>query len=168
MKYPTEEYRGRYARALKAATNLATAAMYSTEQAPAFLHPQLREGVNVPAENLCFLPSGGGYPYDLSKAVRETRTTVVVVEPGSTMAGKPTFYFTLILSRGGKFEWHPAKQLWVSRDRKLFLVPDPDGDDPKGECFAVDRGVRTAATPWPNEVERDFGLMHGDALLLTP
>ncbi len=167
MKYPTPEFRARYARALKAATNLAAAAMYRTDKVSAFMPRPLRESINVPDENLCLLPSADGYPYHLGEAVRETRTTVLVIEPGSTTAGKPTFYFTAVICRAGKVEWHPAKRLWASIERKLFLVPDPDGEKPKSECFALERGVREAPLPWSNEAERDLGLMHGDALLLA-
>jgi hypothetical protein len=168
MKYPTPEYRSRYARALKAATNLASAAMYRTDRTPAFMPRQLRESMNVPDENLCLLPLAGSYPYGLDRAVRETRTTVLVIEPGSTMAGTPTFYVTVIICRAGKVEWHPARRLWASSERQLFLVPDPEGDEPGGECFALDRGVRAANVPWSNEAERALGLLHGDALLLAP
>src|SRR5690606_16975472 len=69
------------------------------------------------------------YPYDLTEAVRETRTTVLVIEPGSTTDGRPTFYFTVIICRGGKVEKHPAMRLWVSLERQCYLVPDPDGGD---------------------------------------
>src|SRR5690606_33483988 len=104
----------------------------------------------------------------LTEAVRETRTTVLVIEPGSTTDGRPTFYFTVIICRDGKVEKHPAMRLWASLERDLYLVPDPDGTDPEGECWALHRGVRAAATPWLTEVERDFGLLHADALLLAP
>jgi len=168
MKYPDEEYRDRYRCALKAATNLASVACYRTDQPPAFLHPRLREGVNVPAENLTLWPTGGGCPHDLGKAVREARTTVLVIEPGCTTDSRPTFYFTIVICRAGKVEWLPARRLWVDLDRKPYLVPDPDGEEPDGECFAIDRGVRSVAAPWTNKVERQFGLMHGDVLLLAP
>jgi hypothetical protein len=78
MNYPTPDYRSRYARALKAATNLASAAMYRTDRTPAFMPRQLRESMNVPDENLCLLPLAGSYPYGLDRAVHETRTTVLV------------------------------------------------------------------------------------------
>lgn len=168
MKYPNDEYRARYARAYKACQILASMMCYRTEEAPAFIPPPLREGMNVPAENLCLLPTADGYPYDLTKAVRETRTTVLLIEPGSTTDGRPTFYFTVIICRAGEVEHHPAMRLWASLERKLYLAPDPDGGDPEGECFGLHRGVRAAAAPWPSTVERNFGLLHADALLLAP
>src|SRR5690606_13083320 len=108
------------------------------------------------------------YPFDLTNAVRDARTTVLLIEPGSTTDGKSTFYFTVIICRHGKVEHHPAMRLWASVERKLYLVPDPDGGEPEGECFVLDRGVRAAPLPTPTEIERDFGLMHADAVLLAP
>jgi len=167
MKNENDKSRARYARAYKAVQTLCSMLCYRTEQAAAFMPRPLQEGVNFPAENLCLLPTADGYTYDLTDAVRETRTAVLVVEPGSTTDGRPTFYFTLILCRNGEVEQHSAMRLWVSIDKKFYLVPDPDGGDPDGECFALDRGVRTAAAPWPTTVDRIFGLAHADALLLT-
>ncbi len=168
MKYPTEESRARYARAYKAGHILGSMLCYRTEEAQAYMPPALQEGVNFPAENLCLVPTADGYPYDLTEAVRETRTTVLVIEPGSTTDGRPTFYFTVIICRAGKVEKHPAMRLWVNLERLCYLVPDPDGGDAHGECFVLNRGVRGAAAPWANEAERNFGLLHADAILLAP
>src|SRR5690606_33874764 len=55
-------------------------------------------------------------------------------------------------------------------ERELYLVSDPDGRNPERECFALHRGVRAAAAaaPWPTKVERNFGMLRADALLLAP
>lgn len=168
MKYPTEESRARYARARKACQNLSSVLCYRIDEAQAYMPRPLQEGVNFPAENLCLVPTADGYPYDLTEAVRETLTTVLVIEPGSTTGGRSTFYFTVIICRGGKVEKHPAMRLWVSLERQCYLVPDPDGGNADGECFVLNRGVRATASPWPTEIEREFGLLHADALLLAP
>jgi hypothetical protein len=84
------------------------------------------------------------------------------------MAGTPTLYFKVLLFRAGKFKWHPMKRLWASIERKLFLVPYAEVDESEGLCFVLDRGVPETTLPWPTAIERDFGLMHGNALLRAP
>jgi hypothetical protein len=102
MKYENNEYRSRHSQALKAAQNLVTLASYQVVDEWALPPPALREGLNVPAECLILLPSGGDYPYRLVKAVRETRMNVLIVEPGKTIEGAPTIYFTLLRCAGGR------------------------------------------------------------------
>ncbi len=168
MKYKNDDYRARYAHALKAAQNLASLACYGLVDEPAIMPPALREGLNVPAEYLVILPSGGGYPSLLEEAVRETRSNVLILEPGTTMNDASTICCTLLRCAGGKTHWHRMLRLWLGFDRRVYLVPTPDGDDPEGACFVIAKGVRSVDAPWSNEVERDFGLNHADALLLAP
>jgi hypothetical protein len=168
MKYKNDEYRAREARAQKGAANLLTLTGYWILGEPVLLHPALQEGLNVTAENLVILPSGGDYPYRLVEAVRETRSTALIIEPGATTAGSSTFYFTLLRCAGGTEHWHRALRLWVDIDRRPYLVPAPDGDEPEGQCFAIDKGVRPVDRPWKHEVDLEFGLRHADAVLQTP
>ena len=102
MKYPNDKYRAREGRALKAAQNLAAKACYRTFAEPAITPTQLRDALNVPAENLFLLPSGGDHPYRLEQAVREIRCMLLIIEPGSNMDGSPTFYFTLLRCVNGR------------------------------------------------------------------
>ncbi len=168
MKYENDEYRSRYACALKAAQNLASLACYGLVDEPAIMPPALKEALNVPSEYLALLPTGGDYPSLLEEAVRETRSNVLILEPGTTMQGAATICCTLLRCAGGKIHWHRALRLWVGFDRHVYLAPAPDGDDPDGPCFVIAKGVRSVDTPWTNEIERDFGLSHADALLLAP
>ena len=168
MKYKNEEYRAREGGALKAAQNLAASACYRTFAEPAITPPELRDGLNVPAENLFLLPSGGAHPHWIERAVREIRCTLLIIEPGSTMDGSPTFYFTLLRCVGGQVRWHRALRLWMNWDGKLYLVPDHEDPEAESVFFELEGGIRPAARPWEAEPVRDFGLRHADAMLLAP
>lgn len=168
MKYPNDKYRAREGRALKAAQNLAAKACYRTFAEPAITPTQLRDALNVPAENLFLLPSGGDHPYRLEQAVREIRCMLLIIEPGSNMDGSPTFYFTLLRCVNGQVRWHRALRLWRHWDGGLFLVSDPGDPGAETEFFVIEQGIRPAERPWASEVDRDFGLRHADAMLLAP
>jgi|GEM_PF-3734544 len=168
MKYENNEYRSRFARALKAAQNLVTLASYRLEDDPVLLPRALREGLNVSDESLTLIPSGGTYPYRLAEAVRETRTAVLIIEPGKTIEGAPTIYFTLVRCARGEVHWHRTLRLWVGPEHDLFLVPAPVVSEPGGLSFMMYRRVRPAETPWVDDRDRDLGLRQGDALLMAP
>lgn len=168
MKYKNDEYRAREGGALKAAQNLAASACYRTFAEPAITPPELRDGLNVPAENLFLLPSGGAHPHRIENAVREIRCTLLIIEPGSTMDGSPTFFFTLLRCVGGQVRWHRALPLWMHWDGKLYLVPDHEDPEAESAFFELERGIRPADRPWTDENDRDFGLRHADAMSLAP
>ena len=168
MKYENNEYRLRYARALKAARNFVTLASYRVVDEWLLLPPALREGLNVPAEGLMLLPSGGEYPYRLIQAVRETRINLLIVEPGKTIEGAPTIYFTLLRCEKGELHRHPMLRLWTGPEQNLFLIPAPGLSEPEDACFQIWRGVRPSDQPWANQAARDLGLHQGDAVLLAP
>lgn len=168
MKYKNDEYRARERGALKAAQNLAGYTCYRTFGEPAITPPQLRDALQVPQENLFLLPSGGDYPYGLEKAVQETRSALLIVEPGSAMDGSPTFYFTLLRCADGQVRWHRALRLWLRPEGELFLVPDPEDPGAEGDVFKFDRGIRLAETPWADDFDRDYGLRHASEMLLAP
>jgi hypothetical protein len=168
MKYENYQYRARYEQALKATQNLARVARYRLDREPAILPPELADALCAPEAYLIFLPSGGDYPFKLEKAVRETLSTVLLVEPGSTTQGTLTFYFTLLRHSDDKTQWHRAMRLWIDSEQRLFLIPDPDGEEPQDICFRIEHGVRPSQLPYSHEIERDFGLSQADALLLEP
>ena len=168
MKYPNEEYRARVGGALKAAQNLSMRACYRTFAEPAITPPELREALNVPAENLFLLPWSGAHPHRIEGAVRELRCSLLIIEPGSTMAGSPTFYFTLLRCAGGQVRWHRALRLWTDLDGDLFLVPDPDDPEAEPDCFELKCGVRAHEKPWSGKDDLAFGLRQADAILLAP
>jgi hypothetical protein len=167
MKYPNESYRARYRQAQNAAQNLAELACYEQVSEPVLFPPALRDGLTDPACKLTLLPSAGDLPRALRAAVAETRTDLLIILPGKTTNRLPTFYFTLLRCARGEVHLHEPLRLWAGIERQLYLLPDPHGDDPQGQCFVLAKGVRLAERPWTNELERDRGLTHGDALLLA-
>lgn len=168
MKYKNDEHRARERGALKAAQNLARHTCYRTFGDPAITPPQLQDALQVPQENLFLLPSGGDYPYGLEKAVLETRCKLLIIEPGSTMEGLPTFYFTLLRCVEGQVRWHRALRLWLRPEGELFLVSDPDDPEADGAVFKFDQGIRPAETPWLDLFGREYGLHHANKMLLAP
>lgn len=169
MKYENEEYRARYGSALLAAQNLATLLCVEVKDEPALLPPALRTGLNAPAGNLVLVPYVSFLnDAQFMEAVRETRSTALIIESGETMSGSATYYMTLLLCRRGEVLTYPALQLWVDLEKNAYLIPDAHGENPDGECFALDgRGVRPVPPPFVHKVEREFGLAHADAILLT-
>jgi hypothetical protein len=168
MKYENAEYHGRYARALKGAQNLAALVRYEPVDDLTMLPPELQEGLCAPSNALIVLPAVDLHVPTIEKAVRETRTPVVVVEAGVTGARLVTFYFTVVLPRAGKIELFRLMRLWVDYYRQAYLVPDPEGGDQSAPAFAIDKGLREVATPWTNPIERGFGLGLADVILLAP
>jgi len=167
MNYKNAEYRASLARAQKAALTLAKLAGYDHVDDPALLPPPLREGLNIAASRLVLLPSAGDIPHGVTAAVAETRTDLLIIRAGATMEGSGTFYLTLLRCAGGTIFLHGPLRLWASAERQLYLVPDPHGDDPQGQCFSLTKGVQPAERPWTTPLEQGFGLGHGDALLLA-
>ena len=169
MKYENEEYRARYGSALLAAQNLATLLCVEVKDEPALLPPALRAGLNAPAGNLVLVPYVSFLnDAQFMEAVRETRSTALIIESGDTMSGSATYYMTLVLCRRGEVLTYRALQLWVDLEKNAYLIPDAHGDDPDGACFALNgRGVRPVPPPFGHKVERKFGLAHADAILLT-
>ena len=167
MKYENDEYRASLAPAQKVALKLAQLASYEHVEEPALLPPALRDGLHVPSRRLTILPSAGEIPRGVTAAVAESRTDLLIVRTGKTMDGSPTVYFKLLHCAGGTVHLHGPLRLWAGIERQLYLVPDPCGDDPQGQCFALAKGVHPAGRPWSIPLEQGFGLVHGDVLLLT-
>jgi len=167
VKYENDEYRAYLARAQRAALSLLALACYEHVDESALLPPALRDGLNVPSRRLTILPSAGEIPNGVTAAVAETRTDLLIVRTGKTMEGSATCYFTLLRCAGGTVHLHGPLRLWAGIERQLYLVPDPCGDDPQGQCFALEKGVHPAELPWATPIEQGFGLAHGDVLLLA-
>src|SRR5690606_31325196 len=128
----------------------------------------LRTGLNAPSGNLVLVPQASLMnDRQFMDAVRETRSTVLVIQAGRTMSGSATYYMTLLICRKGKVLTYPALQLWVDIEKNAYLIPDPNGEDPDGECFAIDaKGVRSVSPPFAHRVDREFGIAHANAILL--
>ena len=169
MKYPNEEYRAREARAKKAVRNLLTHCNLRVLDGQAFLPPIFREGVNVRGADLVLIASGGDRPYGLQEALREVPLDVLIIEPASTMANKPTFAATLLRRRRGHIQIMPCLSFWLDAQNACFLLPDPHGEDPAGACYALgENGLREVQMPCRSEKDRELGLLQADAVLLKP
>lgn len=167
MKYKSADYRAREAHARSWAQNLAKRAGWTFTNRLELLPPVLRQGFYDPDAHLVVMGSAGDLPWGLKAAVTEARCTALVVEPGFAMVGFFTCTFTLLRCADGQVHWHSGLQLWMSRDERLFLVPDPYGDNPAGECFALEsQQIRPCATPWSSLFERGHGLGQAEAILM--
>ena len=169
MRYENDEYRARYGSALLAAQNLAKLLCVELKDEPALLPPPLRTGQNVPSGSLVLVPYASLMnDQRFMDAVRETRSTVLIIESGESMSGSATYYMTLLLCREGEVLTFPKLRLWIDLRKNAYLIPDGHGEDPEGKCFALDaKGVRQVSPPFGHEVEREFGIAHADAILLT-
>lgn len=168
MKYKDEEYRRRETSAQKAAVKLLGLIQWRIHGEPALLPPALRLGLNAPDAGLVIMATGGVFPDEIEAAVRETRATVLVIEPGSTNEGAPTYYFTLVRCVAGEVCWTRALRLWLDLEGKPYLVPDLHGPDPDGMCFALEAlGVAMVPPPWFDLTDRSFGVRSGDTVLLA-
>lgn len=169
MKYPSEEYRARDARAKKAVRNLLTHCNWRVLDGQALLPRVLREGVNVGGADLVLIASGGDHPYGLQEALREVPLDVLIIEPAIRLANKPTFAATLLRRRRGQVRTTPCLSFWFDAQYACFLLPDPQGEEPAGACYALnDNGLREVQTPCRSEKDREFGLVQADAVLLKP
>ena len=169
MKYKNEEYRAREAEARKGASTLIRLAGFEPVDELALLPPALREGIYIGAPHLLILPSGGDYPYRLESAAAEIRLNVLIVEPGVTTPGNPTFYFSLLRPAGGRMHWHRALRLWIDRDGAPFLVPDRFSETPQGPRFELLPNVlRLSEEPSSQSGRFDLGMRVADALMLAP
>ena len=169
MKYPNEEYRARETRAKKAVRNLLTHCNLRVLDGQAFLPPVFREGINVRGADLVLIASGGDRPYGLQEALREVPLDVLIIEPAITLANKPTFAATLLRRRRGQVRTMPCLSFWFDAQNACFLLPDPQGEDPAGACYALgDNGLREVQTPCRSEKDREFGLLQADTMLLKP
>ncbi|MEW9853899.1 hypothetical protein [Novosphingobium sp. M1R2S20] len=168
MKYKNDVHRAREAHARDCASKLAAHVGWAFASRPELLPPAVRDYFYEPSAQLVLIPWAGERMVGVESAVRETRCTALILEPGATNAGLATSYFTVVRCAGGKVHRHPALRLWASLSDALCLVPDPYGDDPEGSCFAVSRqGIVPAEAPWTNALEHGFGFGNADALMLA-
>jgi hypothetical protein len=150
------------------ANKLAAYAGWVFSSQPQLLPSIVRDYLCELSAQLLVIPWGGGPLVGVEEAVRETRCTALVVEPGVTKTGLTTVYFKLIRCVGGELQRHTALRLWANQNDDLFLIPDPDGKDAHGSCCAVGRlGIEPAEMPWSGPFEHGFGLGHADALMLA-
>lgn len=163
-----ENDRAREARAQKGAASFLRLVEWQSQGSSALLPPALRAGLYVADADLVVLPSAGNYPFKLDAAVRETRVSALIIEPGSSSIGTPTYYFTLVRRVAGEIRWSRALRFWVGPELKPYLVPDTFSTNPDGECFALEaRGVSVVPAPWSGPFEHDLGIGTADSLLLA-
>lgn len=168
MKYKNNSYLAREAHARDCAMWLAAHVGWVFESRPELLPPALSDYLCELSARLILIPWAGGPLAGLEAAAREIYCTTLVLEPGATNTGTATVYFTVVRCSGGKVQRHTALRLWADIEGSLFLVPDPDGDAPNGDCFAIRPcGIEPAEVPWTNPFEQGFGLGHADTLMLA-
>lgn len=166
MKYKDQDYLPRQAHARACAAKLARHVGWTLEPNDGLLPPPLCRHGYEPQAHLVLIPCADGPPYRLQYAVSQVRCTALMVEPGSTNAGLPTFYFTLFRCAGGEVHIHRALRLWKGEDGSLFLLPDPDDLDAADRFFTIcRRGIAPADAPWRDSAERRTGLERADALM---
>lgn len=168
MKYKNDDYRAREAYARDCAIRLAAHVGWVFASRPELLPPALRDYLCELSAHLIVIPWAGGRLPSIESAVRETRCAALILEGGATNAGLATIYFTVVRCAAGKVQRDTALRLWANASGDLFLVPDPDGRDPEGSCFAVGRrGIAPADAPWTDPIGHGFGFGNADALMLS-
>lgn len=167
MKYPNDEYRAREAQARTWAQNLARHAGWTFASQVTLLPPVLRQGFCDPDADLVVMGMVEDLPRGVISAVSEMRYAALMLQPCVTIAGALTCYFTLLRCAGGKVHSHSGLQLWASRDKGLCLIPDPNGLDPTGQCFALERrGIWPSDRPYAGIGQTAHGLIRGAEILM--
>lgn len=167
MKYKNADYRAREAHARTLVQTLAQRAGWTFTSRIELLPPVLWEGFYDPDAHLVVMGSAGDLPWGLKAGVGEARCTTLVAQPGFAMAGYVTCTFTLLRCAGEEVHWHSGLKVWADKDEGLFLVPDPLGHDPDGECFALEpRDIRPCTRPWSTPLESGHGLRRGEQILM--
>lgn len=168
MKYKNDVYRAREAHVRDCAIRLAAYVGWVFASRPELLPAALRDYLCELSAHLIVIPWAGGRLPSIESAVRETRCAALILEAGTTNAGLASIYFTVVRCAAGKVQRHTALRLWANASGYLFLVPDPDGDDPDAGCFTLSRrGVDPAEAPWTGAFEHGFGFSNADALMLA-
>lgn len=167
MNYKNDVHPAREAHARDCAIKFAAHVGWVFASRRELLPPGLRDHFCELSAQLILVPWAGGRLLGVEAAVSETRCTALILEPGATNTGFATIYFTVVRCAAGKVQWHTTLRPWANVKGDLFLVPDPDGGDSEGSCFAVDRqGIAPAEAPWTDALEHRFGFGNADALML--
>ena len=98
-------------------------------------------------------------------AVRETRTNMLMIEPGHGIGRSKRFYLTLILCRGEQVIIHKGLRLWSEDfDSPLWLVPDPHDLDAYPGSFSLHPdGIRAETVlPYVSSAAAETGIRVAD------
>lgn len=164
MIYRTDH---RQALAVRGARALARIVDWRFVERPALIPPVLAPYQFDLYADVVLIPAGEGVPRGLGSALSQIRCTAVVVMPGFTTAGHPTWYFIVAYCGAGKLAWHSGLRLFALAEGKVCLVPDPVGASPEAVSFCIDKGrVKPASAPWSSVAEWHAGIAEGDALMV--
>ena len=177
MVHVNDEDRQRASAGEEAARVLARMAGWTTEACGAVLPPVL--GVYRYSEPAGIIISHWRRDISFGKlldAVRQTRTDILMLEPGYTNSSRKTYYLSLILARGGEVRIHRGLRLWSADfDSQLWLIADPKDRDldpcffsiapggvkheagaPFGDSVSAEAGLRIADLRWLAEINGNF------------
>jgi hypothetical protein len=132
------------------------------------LAPALRRHLYVPTAHLVLIANIDGN-YDVSDAdLKETRCSTLTFQLDNTTAGHETAYITLNHCSAGEIHRYADWRLWANPTGDLYLVPDPNSDDPASGFFSLTRrGFEPVTTPWANLPEYNFGFLNADLMLFA-
>lgn len=167
MIYTTPASRANHSHALSAALALAKLAGWRFVSRPELLPRPFADALYDPEADMVLLAWAEGEAFGaVADALRDIRCSAVMAMPGRTTRGDATLYVSLARCARGEVHWHHGLRLWVNARDVPWLVPDPDGDEPDGACFRLERApLRPAAPPWMEVDEKDFGFGNADIQL---
>jgi hypothetical protein len=133
----------------------------------ASLPPQLAHALHDPQAELVLVPwVEGEVVSGISDGLRFNGNAAVMVTPGVNRRREPTLFMSVAHWFRREICWHHQLRLWVDAYDAAWLVPDPEGKEPEGECFRLHRvPLQPSASPWPDQDERDFGFANADLQL---
>ncbi|PNP99506.1 hypothetical protein [Sphingobium sp. SA916] len=166
MVYVNDEDRQRISDGEEAARALAKMAGWATQPCDA-LFPQILSGYRYGKRAGLVL---GHWRREISfgkliEIVRQTRTDILILEPGRDTSRRKTYYLSLILARAGEVRLHRGLRLWSADfDSPLKIVADPRDRD-LDPCFFSIRSTgvaEEAGAPFGDPVSAETGLRIAD------
>lgn len=177
MVYVNEEDRQRISDGEEAVRALAKMAGWTTQPCDGLL-PQILSGYRYSERAGLIL---GHWRREISfgkllEAVRQTRTDILILEPGRDTSRRKTYYLSLILARAGEVRIQRGLRLWSADfDSPLWVVADPQDRDLDpcffsiratglkeeagasfGDPVSVQTGLRIADLRWVAEIGGHF------------
>ncbi|MCW2411573.1 MULTISPECIES: hypothetical protein [unclassified Sphingobium] len=166
MKYKNALYRAEEARLLDAVRAIAAVTEWALMEDPSLIRLRDTRCFYVVRADLLVLPSVEGSPAGLVTAQNELRCRALVINEGRSIAGEPTLWAQLRLCAGGRIHEHKCLRLWLNEVHGLWLLTDPDMDEPEPVVFRLGpTGPVATAPPWRTDGELQAGLASAHSLL---
>lgn len=168
MKYKNPDYLARQVRARRGASALGKLAGWNLANYSELIPPALQEYGYDPTADVFVIPWSGRALAPIMAALREVRSTAVLVMPGMTTIGTPTYYFSVIGWTKGEVCRHDQLRLWSLDERSFWLSSDFDGGSSHGCGYELASAPLHPAMspPWRDEHEHGFGFGCADILLM--